>query len=356
MPKLWLLIFCCYTALHSGKAQYVGCSDAFFKKIKKQINSDTALNNFVKKKISKANIVLSVHPKPIAYISTAGRLKGDPIREESIKCTRDFDKIWTLAFVYKYTSEEKYLKHLSTYLSAWCAVNRASGEPINETKLEPLIEAFDMAKGELSHTLKDSVLAWLETIATKQISSREGGKKAYNNFQSHRLKIVGLIGLSIGNATFIAYADKGLKEQIRDNLFADGSSFDFKERDALHYHCYTLEPLLRLTVAFSRYGKNYYSITVPPRNSSLKKSVDFLIPFVNGTRQHKEFIKSNVDFDKKRSNNNQKEYTVGKLFEPKEALYVIEMASYFDSSLKSVIINTLNVPYSNSKITLYDFQ
>ena len=43
-----------------------------------------------------------------------------------------------------------------------------------------------------------------------------------------------------------------IKKQIAANLRPDGSSLDFHERDALHYHCYDLEPLLTLAIAASQ--------------------------------------------------------------------------------------------------------
>ena len=46
----------------------------------------------------------------------------------------------------------------------------------------------------------------------------------------------------------------GYRRQVAVDLDADGSSFDCHERDALHYHLYTLQPLLTLALAARRNG------------------------------------------------------------------------------------------------------
>ena len=117
----------------------------------------------------------------------------------------------------------------------------------------------------------------------------------------------------------------------------DGSGIDFTERDALHYHVYTLEPLISLATTIKRAtGKDYYNY-ISSTGSSIKKSVDFLIPFVTGEKTHPEYVNSKVSFDKKRSDNKEPGFEIGANFKPTAATEVIIEACYFEPTLMNII-------------------
>ena len=124
-----------------------------------------------------------------------------------------------------------------------------------------------------------------------------------------------------------------LKIQLVKNLYADGSGYDFKERDALHYHAYDLEPLLKLAIVLKRAtGQDYYSY-VSETGSSIKKSTEWFVPFVTGEQTHEEFVHSKVRFDSLRAANHEAGYKAGTLFDSKNGLKTLALAAYFDPQL-----------------------
>lgn len=79
-------------------------------------------------------------------------------------------------------------------------------------------------------------------------------------------------------------------------------------------------------------GVDFYNYS-SPTGSSIKRSVDWLLPYVNGQKTHAEFVNSTVDFDRKRAQNNESAYKAGTLFEPKNGIATLVLASYFDEGL-----------------------
>jgi len=77
---------------------------------------------------------------------------------------------------------------------------------------------------------------------------------------------------------------------------------------------------------------NYYPYQ-SPATSSIKKSVDWLVPYLNGEKTHPEFVNSTVNFDRERAKNNEPGYKAGSLFDPKSGVRTLLLAAYFDADL-----------------------
>jgi len=139
-----------------------------------------------------------------------------------------------------------------------------------------------------------------------------------------------------------------LTKQIGINLYPDGNGYDFTERDALHYHIYTLEPLITAaTVIYRATGKDYFNYE-SEKGSSIKKSVDFLVPFVTGEKTHGEFLNSHVAFDKARAKNGEKEYQAGALFKPESGIHVLEQAAYFSDKYMAAAQTAIAATHSHN--------
>src|SRR6185437_15950549 len=233
------------------------------------------------------------------------------------------------------TGRREYLDKSTVYLIAWADSNVSRGDPIDDTNLDPAIEAYSMVKDELVSAENKRIVRWLQKTANAEIHAFYNLPKratSHNNWNSHRLKIVGEIGFAIGDKALQTYAINGLKEQIGSNLLPDGSSEDFVSRDALHYHLYDLEPLLKLAIVLKRAtGADYYSF-VAPSGSSIRKSVEWLLPYLDGRQTHAEFVNSKVEFDRRRAQNGEKGYQAGTLFQPKSGIGVLLLAAYFDKT------------------------
>jgi hypothetical protein len=126
------------------------------------------------------------------------------------------------------------------------------------------------------------------------------------------------------------------------DLYPDGSSYDFHQRDALYYHVFTLEPLLTVARVAQMNGVNLYDYktsSVASKAASLQKSIDFLLPYTTGKKKHAEWVNSTVAFDKARADNGQDEFQPGVLFNPKQAYTTLELYYYFNSAISPFAIS-----------------
>lgn len=337
MKKVFLFaLFALFTVV--VKAQYVVLNDKEIQNLKALINSDAEVKKYYNDYLKLADQAVNESPNPIDTIRTEGLLAGNPKKIATASALRDMHKMYALAIAYRVENEKSYLQNLRSYLTAWAKVNKSKGDPIDDTNLDEAIEAYDMVKGNLKPEEKALITAWLSQVAEAEMKTFKPAKATgYNNWHSHRLKEVGEIGFAIGNADYQKFAIEGLKKQVEVNLYADGSGVDFKLRDALHYHAYDLEPLIKLAIVLKRAtGVDYYSM-VSPSGSSIKKSTEWFAPYVTGEKTHGEFVNSTVSFDKKRAANGEKDYIAGTLFNPKNGIKALGLAAYFDPQYNAVI-------------------
>ena len=331
--KVVIIFFILPSAFSSSIAQYVSLSDVEITKLIFLVKNDKKVNKQFQNFQKLADSNLLSNPNPIEVISSGGRLQGDPVKTATIASVKDFKIMYALAICYRVTSNKKYIIKATEYLLSWAITNHPSGSPIDDTNLDVLIEAFDLLKNNLKATDKLTIQTWLEKTAIaetsnlKMLSAFETGR---NNLNSHRLKVVGEIAYSIGNEKLKKWTIEKLKDQIAVNLMPDGSSLDFALRDAVHYHVYDLEPLVRLSIILKRATSVDYFRYLSENNSSIKKSVDWLIPFVTNEKTHKEFVNSTVKFDKARSNNKEAGHNIGQAFLPAKAIKLLSLCTYFN--------------------------
>jgi len=328
MKKIFLLalLAICFV---SAKAQYVSLNNAEIDKLKQLVASDPSAKARFNELQKVADAALNETPNPIDTIRSEGKLAGDPKKTATGVSLRDMKKMYALALLYRTGGDRKYLDKSVAYLVAWSKFNTPNGDPIDDTNLDP-VEAYDLIKSNIDAPNNKLITAWLAQTAQMEINKFKPGKEtAYNNWHSHRLKEIGEIGFALQDDKYTQYAVEGMKQQIGKNLLPDGSSVDFKLRDALHYHVYDLEPLLKLAIILKRAtGVDYYNY-VSDQQTSIKKSVEWLLPYLNGQKTHGEFVNSTVSFDKKRAANGEKDYVAGTSFEPKNGVATLELTEYF---------------------------
>jgi len=324
----------------NANAQYVSLSNDEFGNLKNLIKSDAGAKAAFAPFQTTADKALTEQPDPIEKITTEGKLAGDPDKIKTIKAVEDANKIYSMALVYKLYNNKTYLDKASEYLQAWARVNESSGDPIDETRLEDLIAGYDIIRNDMSAGVRKAVDNWLQEIADGELNSKymaPGKGTAINNWNSHRIKIMAMIAYTLHNEKFGKIVQDELAKQIGINLYPDGSGHDFTERDALHYHIYTLEPLITAaTVIYRATGKDYFNYE-SEKGSSIRKSTDFLVPFVTGEKTHGEFLNSHVAFDKARAKNGEKDYQAGAKFDPATGVHVLEQAAYFNNEYLEAI-------------------
>jgi hypothetical protein len=99
----------------------------------------------------------------------------------------------------------------------------------------------------------------------------------------------------------------------------------------LHYHLYTLEPLLVLARAEARHDAHLDLFDYQaPGGASLHSSVDFIVPFAEGEKTHMEFAHSKVNFDRRRAEDGEDEYQPH-YWNPKSSIEMFTEADWFSS-------------------------
>jgi hypothetical protein len=320
-------------------AQALSFTAPEIRRLRKELKADSAAAEIFEGFRRTASRAVNDVPNPIANIRSQGLLQGDPIKTASLKAVEDVWKMHALALVYRVDGKKAYLPKVREFLLAWARENKASGGPIDETKLEEAFIAYDLVRADLSKNDRQVIDAWLESIATAELNSAyaaEPRSTARNNWNSHRIKVIVQIAKAIHTTKFDSAIAAELDKQFLRNLNPDGTSFDFHERDALHYHIYTLEPLLKAFIALNRAdGRNYFDYQTP-QGASVKRSVDFLVPFVTREKEHIEFANSKVAFDRARASNGEKGYQPA-AFVPSRGIIVLALADYFDPSYGTLI-------------------
>ncbi len=346
MKKKIICCICLVIFLMNANAQYLSLNKIETKKLIALVNTNKDVKQLYIKMEHLANTALTEAPNPIDTIVSEGHLASDPKKIRTVKSLADLHKIYNLAISYSITNKEAYKIKCIEYLLAWATINKGTGNPINDTKLDPIFEAYDLLKDQIEPSSKATIETWMQQVADAEIASPRyksaNSKTLFNNWNSHRIKVVGSIAYLLNNKAYKTFTDSSLKKQILKNLNADGSGMDLEERDALHYHVYTLEPLIAIATIIKRATNvdyfNYRSVS----GSSIKNSVDFLIPFVTGQKTHPEYVNSTVAFDKKRADNKEPGFTIGANFQPIAAVEVISTAAYFSESYLKYVQDLLN--------------
>ena len=355
--SICLFIFMAFIA--TGKAQMVSLDQKEIIKMRKDIVHDKQYQDVFEPYKQRAFRALGETPNPIAEILSQGLLAGDPRKTASLKALEDADKIYALAFAYKVLGDKKFLDKADEFLLAWAKVNKATEDPINETKIEDMVTAYDLIRNDIKPEDKTTIDAWMHSKADAQLESKyaKGSKgTAINNWNSHRIKIITIIAYTLHDTSYNSAITRELEKQLNINLNPDGTTHDLIERDAFHYQTYDLEPLLSACIAIYRAtGKDYFTWKTA-NGSSIKNCVDYMVPFMTGEKMHPEFVKSTVPFDKKRAQNNEKGYAAGTLFEPKNGVNTLALAAYFDSGYNKIIRQAMqDAGYLNWRMALNDF-
>ena len=176
-----------------------------------------------------ADKALNDKPNPIRVIQGEGKFKTDPLAIKTRESLGDMRKMYFFAYIFAATGDTQYADKAREFILAWAQQNMPTGNPIDETTLDDLFFAFDLTQSQFSSAEKKIAQAWMRKVADTQIAiglmhARKGDGISKNNWQSHRLKIVGLIGYTLSEKKYIDYAVEGFKRQIEVNLRSDGFS------------------------------------------------------------------------------------------------------------------------------------
>ena len=283
-----------------------------------------------------AERALKEKPEPVKRIVSEGRLYSDAEKKLSLQARRDLSKIEALGYAYALLDKVEYGEKAREFVLAWARVYEPEGNPINETEFVRLMFGYDLARALFTESRRAEADRWLLRLAEKEKTAvNPASTAAKNNHYSHRLKIIGHAAFLLSNPELGRWTAAEYKRHLDQNLYPDGTTFDFRQRDALHYHVYDLLPLVELAVAADKNGENFYAYSTP-QGASLEKSIAFLIPYITGEKTHREFVHSTIKFDRERSAAGDPSIQVGAKWNPAGAKKLFDLAGHFNPRFHAV--------------------
>ena len=239
-------------------------------------------------------------PRPLAIVSTEGRLPGDPVREASDRSRVDWNAMLALAQAARVTGDARYGMALERYFAAWAAVYEPQGNPISETPFSHVVMAYDIGAQYLTPpTLATTQRMFQRALDRLFDPNRVKPGTEHNNWQSHRLKLSVALAYALNDQVRLGYLRSLFRQQIATNIAADGMVLDYQQRDALHYTVYSLEPLLTTALIARQHGEDWYRFTASS-GASLGRALRWLEPYARGEKTHLEFANTSVSFDRAR--------------------------------------------------------
>jgi len=248
-----------------------------------------------------ASTTAAIQAPAQAPSSTAGMAPAQRHGDDS----RDVEAVFNLALAWRLTGERPFLDQAGKIFDAWATNYKIVFSPLSEDGFSGFFMAYDLTKKDLPNDVRAKMDDFTRRFATGYLEQMETGKvdipqTLTNNWQSHRIELTTLAAFETGDAGLIARVHALFEKQIEANLYPDGSTLDFKQRDALHYVNYSLEPLMTAVLAAKVHGLDWYSFK-SPSGSSIPNTLDWLAAFSRGQKSHIEFVNSVVPFDRQRA-------------------------------------------------------
>lgn len=238
-----------------------------------------------------ADKYLSVEPHPIGTLISSGVIDAkNPDRLKTLEAVKDADYAALMALLYKTTHKNAYLEKTRQILLAWAGVNVPTGDPIDETKLEGMIWAYDLSHCDLNKEDQARIKTWFEKMRDNKAAFHLGNVSINNNHHTHQLKMLLLLDKVLhdqsGWKRDYAVAEKFATININSKT---GETQDYIERDALYYHNYDLQPWIEI------------SLISNCCREQVIRAFNFLSEHIHSGDYKREFVNSTAPIDKKRA-------------------------------------------------------
>lgn len=241
--------------------------------------------------------------RPIERFELAGTLNGHPGHVRSDEAKRPFGAIFALAVASRTAAEPlrgDSFRTAAAALRAWAGTYRPAGNPIDEWFFIPLLQAADLIAPGLDPARRRAVLDWATEFAVAGDAffevKRDRNPARANNWMARRLEIRAVATTVAGLTPLRAQLPGQLSEFTARNYIAgpsghpDGRTFDFRQRDALHYHIAAVRPLVEIALFAP-------DLITPEVRAKVLSGLDFLKPYFLRQATHEEFAATTVSFD-----------------------------------------------------------
>jgi len=238
----------------------------------------------------------------VPEFQTEGILFSDPRYKQSIAASRQLSDVYAWAMcarVARPPLRDTCQARGVEAVDAWTRTYVSTGNPINEAHLIPLFQSIDLVRPLMDTEQSTAALKWLASVVqhNDEFYARVPDKSAskVNNHATWGFSLRAIEAAVLGDPALAASTHELLAQHLHRNIRPDGTTIDFVQRDALHYHQYDLQPLVQVL--------EYVPGAVDSEGEALiLRALEFMEPYVSGRAQHVEFVGSNVPFDTERRN------------------------------------------------------
>ncbi|MFO0598109.1 MAG: alginate lyase family protein [Myxococcaceae bacterium] len=258
---------------------------------------------------------------PLKRIYSEGLLASDPRKIETGKTLKRFDDVAAWGFAARMAPsplKEQCQQRITQTLLAWSKTYVPTGNPINENRFLSFFQAADQALPTTTADQQAKVRGWIKSFVTTSEHVHLAGLCDINNWRTFNLQIRATGAAVIGDQAAMKRASAALDSVLKRTIAANGESFDFRHRDALHYHVYNLSALLNLASLTPQ-------VLTTDAKRRIEHAVTFMKPYYLGTKKHLEFQHTQVAFDIERRNAGEPAYQVHR-WDPREADDVLQLA------------------------------
>jgi hypothetical protein len=258
-------------------------------------------NSSVHAMIVEAQAHMNDTPHPVMHLHTEGTLPHEGIYDQSVAAEEELDLMRDTALAWRATADPRFLKMVDRFLLAWVKTYKPNFNPIDESRLDSLILAYDLSASALSASTRNATINFLQTLGNGYITRIDNARRPLdptfsNSWQSHRIKLIAMSAFALDDRKMIEAARRLFAMQLQNNIGGDGQVLDFGERDAIHYVVYDLEPLTMAALAARRHRIDWLTQRAP-NGATLQAALNWLVPYATGKQTHDEYVHSQVPFD-----------------------------------------------------------
>lgn len=282
----------------------------------------------------------------MAHVHVEHSLPGQGTHDASVEALRDFTIARDLALAGRISGDSRFVDAAAKLVGPWADVYSPSLSPIDETNFDSLFIAWDLLPETARQPAKAKMEKLIRAFATGYLQTPPQRSTAVNNWNSHRVKLATLAAFASGDEHLITQAHERFKEQLHNNIDSRGKTYDFTQRDALHYVVYSLEPLLMAALAAQQHGQNWWN----DEDNRLSLALNWLRPYASGEKTHIEFAKTTVNWDHVRRDAGLKGFDG--VFDRKKARLAFVLASRFDRQYVELATNLRDAPWQDAWLSL----
>lgn len=226
----------------------------------------------------------------VTHLKSSGVVdKNNPELVNTRRAFIDADETNLLALAYYLNKQDTYLTKAKEHLLTWAISTEPDGNPIDLSRLQSLVWAYDFIKCQLSGAERQLIDNWFTKISQALKNWPYGRMTSINNYTTHALSMRLLISKVIREPA-LKVTQKEIVQHLQKNINPEtGVTIDYKERDALYYQNFDLQPWIEI------------ALQTNCCEEELSKAFNFLARKILSNEVSGEFADSKVKFDQQRA-------------------------------------------------------